>query len=147
MHIEVMREHGEVVPPPAAQVAVVQVASSSEPLTSEFATWRFAPYSWSLVTGYCPGTPVNSITYDMEVDVSVGPTAVPSSTTPAAPRSRVAASGPCGCARRSCWHSRGCKSNAVVRIFRAPDPEKSAIRPTVLLCRECAAPTQRNRVA
>jgi predicted RNase H-like HicB family nuclease len=27
MHIEVMREHGEVVPTPTAQVAVVQVAS------------------------------------------------------------------------------------------------------------------------
>lgn len=27
MHIEVMREHGEAVPPPTAQVAVVQVAS------------------------------------------------------------------------------------------------------------------------
>jgi len=27
MHIEVMREHGENVPPPTAQVAVVQVAS------------------------------------------------------------------------------------------------------------------------
>jgi predicted RNase H-like HicB family nuclease len=26
MHIEVMREHGEAVPPPSAQVAVVQVA-------------------------------------------------------------------------------------------------------------------------
>ncbi len=26
-HIEVMREHGESVPPPSAQVAVVQVAS------------------------------------------------------------------------------------------------------------------------
>jgi predicted RNase H-like HicB family nuclease len=27
MHIEVMREHGEVVSPPTAQVAVVQIAS------------------------------------------------------------------------------------------------------------------------
>jgi predicted RNase H-like HicB family nuclease len=27
MHIEVMREHGEDVPPPSAQVAVVQVAT------------------------------------------------------------------------------------------------------------------------
>ncbi|MBU6515266.1 MAG: type II toxin-antitoxin system HicB family antitoxin [Acidobacteria bacterium] len=27
MHIEVMRQYGEVVPPPTAQVAVVQVAS------------------------------------------------------------------------------------------------------------------------
>ncbi len=27
MHIEVMREHGEVVPPPTAHVTVVQVAS------------------------------------------------------------------------------------------------------------------------
>ena len=27
MHIELMREHGEIVPPPTAQVAVVQVVS------------------------------------------------------------------------------------------------------------------------
>lgn len=27
MHIELMREHGETVPPPSSQVAVVQVAS------------------------------------------------------------------------------------------------------------------------
>jgi predicted RNase H-like HicB family nuclease len=32
MHIELMREHGETVPPPIVQVAVVQVASQPERL-------------------------------------------------------------------------------------------------------------------
>jgi hypothetical protein len=59
---------------------------------------------------------------------------------------RRPASGPCGCARTSCWHQRGCRSNGVVRILRAPNPAKT-FRPSVVLCRECAAPTQRNRVA
>jgi hypothetical protein len=58
---------------------------------------------------------------------------------------RTAASGPCGCARRSCWHQRQCRSNGIVRILRAPDPI-SELRSSVVLCRECAAPTQRQRV-
>ena len=64
----------------------------------------------------------------------------------AAPKVRRPASGPCACARNSCWHARGCRGNGVVRIIRAPDPTKT-FRPSVVLCRECAAPTQRNRVA
>jgi hypothetical protein len=59
---------------------------------------------------------------------------------------RRPASGPCACSRNSCWHQRGCRGSGVVRIVRAPDPSK-AFRPSVVLCRECAAPTQRNRVA
>jgi predicted RNase H-like HicB family nuclease len=35
MHIEVMREHGEAVPPPSAQVAIVQVASYAANRSSE----------------------------------------------------------------------------------------------------------------
>lgn len=60
--------------------------------------------------------------------------------------SRMPASGACKCARRSCWHSRECRSSGVVRIVRAPVPEREA-RSSVVLCRECAAPTRRNRVA
>ena len=60
--------------------------------------------------------------------------------------SRSPASGACGCARHSCWHQRQCRSSGVVRILRAPDPKKES-RSSVVLCRECAAPTQRNRVA
>ncbi|MGC2174087.1 MAG: hypothetical protein WA614_01345 [Acidimicrobiales bacterium] len=59
---------------------------------------------------------------------------------------RRPASGACGCSRNSCWHMRGCKGSGVVRVMRAPDPAKT-FRPSVVLCRECAAPTQRNRVA
>lgn len=59
---------------------------------------------------------------------------------------RRPASGPCGCARRSCWHRNQCRSSGVVRILRAPQPKKE-FRSSVVLCRECAAPTQRNRVA
>jgi hypothetical protein len=59
---------------------------------------------------------------------------------------RTAASGPCGCKRRSCWHQRDCRSHGVVRILRAPDPI-SELRSSVVLCRECAAPTQRQRVS
>jgi hypothetical protein len=68
--------------------------------------------------------------------------AVPEQVTP----TRSAASGPCKCARHSCWHSRECRSNGVVRILRAPVPERET-RSSVVLCRECAAPTRRNRVA
>jgi hypothetical protein len=59
---------------------------------------------------------------------------------------RRPASGPCACSRSTCWHARGCRGNGSVRIIRTPDPTKT-FRPSVVLCRECAAPTQRNRVA
>jgi hypothetical protein len=59
---------------------------------------------------------------------------------------RTSASGACGCARRSCWHQRQCRSNGVVRILRAPDPKKET-RSSVVLCRECAAPTRRQRAS
>ena len=63
----------------------------------------------------------------------------------AAPR-RVPASGPCGCSRRSCWHHSQCRSTGVVRVYRATGAERQST-PSVILCRECAAPTQRTRVA
>jgi hypothetical protein len=65
---------------------------------------------------------------------------------PAVRPARAAASGPCRCSRRSCWHSRQCKTSGVVRISRvkASSGESNS---SVVLCRECAAPTQRNRVA
>jgi hypothetical protein len=59
---------------------------------------------------------------------------------------RTPASGPCGCSRHQCWHQRQCRSSGVVRILRAPDPV-SERRSSVVLCRECAAPTQRQRVS
>jgi hypothetical protein len=59
---------------------------------------------------------------------------------------RTPASGPCGCARRMCWHQRQCRSSGVVRILRAPEPKKET-RSSVVLCRECAAPTQRQRAS
>jgi hypothetical protein len=59
---------------------------------------------------------------------------------------RTPASGACKCARNSCWHQKTCRSNGVVRILRAPVPGKED-RSSVVLCRECAAPTRRNRVA
>ena len=59
---------------------------------------------------------------------------------------RTPASGACKCARRACWHQKTCRSNGVIRILRAPDPG-SETRSSVVLCRECAAPTRRNRVA
>jgi hypothetical protein len=67
---------------------------------------------------------------------------------PVAPRRpvRTAASGPCRCSRRTCWHARDCRSGGVVRILRAsPTTEKTNC--SVVLCRECAAPTQRMRMA
>jgi hypothetical protein len=59
---------------------------------------------------------------------------------------RTPASGACKCARHACWHQKTCRSNGVVRILRAPDPGSDS-RTSVVLCRECAAPTRRNRVA
>ena len=59
---------------------------------------------------------------------------------------RRPASGPCGCARRTCWHQRTCRSNGIVKILRAPAKD-SGRQSSVVLCRECAAPTRRNRVA
>jgi hypothetical protein len=59
---------------------------------------------------------------------------------------RTPASGPCKCARNSCWHQRQCKSNGIVKILRAAKAEGEK-RTSVVLCRECAAPTRRQRVA
>ena len=59
---------------------------------------------------------------------------------------RSPASGPCTCTRRACWHSRDCRGSGVVRILRAPAFE-GAPRAAVVLCRECATPSRRNRVA
>ncbi len=61
-------------------------------------------------------------------------------------RTRQPASGPCGCSRRSCWHHAHCRSSGVVRVYREPQPNRE-FPPSVILCRECAAPTQRTRVA
>jgi hypothetical protein len=65
--------------------------------------------------------------------------------TPTVRATRTPASGPCGCSRHHCWHQRQCRSSGVVRILRAPDPV-SELRSSVVLCRECAAPSQRQRV-
>lgn len=59
---------------------------------------------------------------------------------------RTAASGPCKCARNTCWHQHTCKSNGYIRILRAAKFEGET-RTSVVLCRECAAPTGRKRVA
>lgn len=59
---------------------------------------------------------------------------------------RTPATGACGCHRHSCWHQRVCRSSGVVKILRAPHPE-TGDRSSVILCRECAAPTPRKRVA
>jgi hypothetical protein len=59
---------------------------------------------------------------------------------------RTPATGSCGCVRRSCWHQRQCRSSGVVRILRVPEPDTD-IRTSVVLCRECAAPTRRQRVS
>jgi hypothetical protein len=59
---------------------------------------------------------------------------------------RTPASGACKCARQTCWHQRQCRSNGVVRILRAAKANEE-VRKSVVLCRECAAPTQRHRVA
>jgi len=70
----------------------------------------------------------------------------PVASSPVLAPTRTAASGPCKCTRRTCWHARDCRSSGVVKIVRAPVPER-ATRSSVVLCRECAAPTRRNRVA
>ena len=72
-----------------------------------------------------------------------GASAVPASL---APGTRTPASGACRCARHSCWHARDCKSSGVVRIQRAPKIDGGPPS-TVVLCRECAAPTRRTSVA
>jgi hypothetical protein len=59
---------------------------------------------------------------------------------------RTPASGACKCARQSCWHQRQCRSNGAVRILRAAKSNEE-VRKSVVLCRECAAPSQRHRVA
>ena len=59
---------------------------------------------------------------------------------------RRPASGPCKCARNTCWHQHQCKSNGIVKILRAAKTEDEE-RTSVVLCRECAAPTRRQRVA
>ncbi|MFI5035378.1 MAG: hypothetical protein ACHQFZ_04150 [Acidimicrobiales bacterium] len=66
-------------------------------------------------------------------------------TTPVTPIRRPA-SGPCKCTRRTCWHQHDCRASGVVRILRAVDPKKKTPS-SVVLCRECAIPTRRNRVA
>lgn len=66
-------------------------------------------------------------------------------TTPAPQRSLMSVSGVCGCARHTCWHQRECRSSAYVRIERVPTPRTAAS--WVVLCRECAAPTRRQRTA
>lgn len=59
---------------------------------------------------------------------------------------RTPANGPCACARRTCWHVRHCPGHGVVRVLRAANSNGQTPL-SVVLCRECAAPTQRNRVA
>lgn len=68
------------------------------------------------------------------------------SDTPAVRPVRSAASGPCRCSRRSCWHMRQCHSRGIVRIFRV-NPSGGESNFSIVLCRECAAPTQRKRMA
>lgn len=60
--------------------------------------------------------------------------------------SRTPASGVCGCVRRSCWHQRQCRSSGTVRVLRIAEADNDD-RSSVVLCRECAAPTQRKRVS
>jgi hypothetical protein len=59
---------------------------------------------------------------------------------------RSSATGPCRCARHTCWHQRDCKNRGIVRINRDLKPN-ATFAPSVVLCRECAAPTQRTYVA
>lgn len=59
---------------------------------------------------------------------------------------RTPASGPCKCSRNTCWHQHQCKSNGSIRILRAAKSDEET-RKSVVLCRECAAPTRRSRVA
>ena len=58
---------------------------------------------------------------------------------------RLPAAGPCKCSRHTCWHQQHCKSSGSVKILRKADTEEE--RQYVVLCRECAAPTRRARVA
>jgi hypothetical protein len=69
---------------------------------------------------------------------------VPSKVTNLRP-ARLPASGPCKCSRHTCWHQQHCKSNGAVKVLRMADVEED--RKYVVLCRECAAPTRRVRVA
>lgn len=75
--------------------------------------------------------------------VGVAASEVPTSPAKA---TRTPASGACRCARHSCWHARDCKSSGVVRILRAPKIDGGPTS-SVVLCRECAAPTRRTSVA
>ena len=59
---------------------------------------------------------------------------------------RMPVTGYCRCSRHTCWHVRDCRSTAYVRVERAPKQE-GAPSTSVVLCRECAAPTRRTRVA
>lgn len=59
---------------------------------------------------------------------------------------RTPAAGPCRCSRRTCWHAHDCRASGIVRILRAPKVEGGPSA-SVVLCRECAAPTRRQRVA
>lgn len=65
---------------------------------------------------------------------------------PAALRSRQPASGPCRCSRRTCWHHGACRASGAVRVYRTANATGEP-PPPVVLCRECAAPSQRTRVA
>lgn len=76
--------------------------------------------------------------------VELPPNSVRSAPTSGA--TRTPATGACKCARRTCWHQRQCRSNGAVRIIRAGEANEGD-RKSVVLCRECAAPTQRYRVA
>jgi hypothetical protein len=62
------------------------------------------------------------------------------------PPGRLTASGPCRCSRHSCWHARNCNSSGVVRVFRKTSASEKP-NSSVVLCRECAAPSQRVRVS
>ncbi|HEY1825095.1 MAG TPA: hypothetical protein VGG21_03945 [Acidimicrobiales bacterium] len=58
---------------------------------------------------------------------------------------RLPGAGPCKCSRKTCWHQQGCRSTGAVKILRMADIEEE--RKYVTLCRECAAPSRRQRVA
>lgn len=66
-------------------------------------------------------------------------------TTSAPQRSVMGVSGICRCSRHTCWHQRSCHSAAYVRVERVATPRSEAS--WVVLCRECAAPTRRQRTA
>lgn len=81
-----------------------------------------------------------------EVDVDPVPMASLSEETSVVRPVRAAASGPCRCSRHSCWHMRECRSRGSVRIIREP-AVGGVSNGSIVLCRECAAPTQRKRIA